>query len=58
MKQYIKPMTNVIELHIQNHLLLGSGVKSGGTPGKEYNTDDVSYVKGESDDAWDWDEWE
>ncbi len=53
MKQYIKPVTNVIEIHVQSHLLLGSGVKSGGAPGKEYNADDASYVKGESD-AWDW----
>ena len=42
-KTYINPNMSVVTMKMAQHLLNGSGVKNGGTPGQEYTSTDVSY---------------
>lgn len=53
MKKYIKPNMRVAELNIKDVLLTGSeGIATGQSLGNEYNSEDVSYSRDNSD-LWD-----
>jgi len=43
--KYIKPETKTIKVESQ-HIMAGSGVETGGTPGQEYTGTDVTYSRG------------
>lgn len=45
MKTYIKPNTEVTKVIFEGNLLVGTGVKTGGTTKQEYLSTDVSYGK-------------
>ena len=54
-KTYINPSMEIVKINATSQLLSGSGIETGGTPGEEYTSTDVSYSRGfDFDDEEDW----
>ncbi len=52
-KTYICPETELLLITGETQLLGASRVESGGTPGDEYNVEDISYGRLNDVDVWD-----
>jgi len=49
MKGYVKPVTRVLHINTENHLLTGTGgVQTGSEVNEEYSEEDVSFSRGAS----------
>ena len=45
MKRYSKPVTEIVVVNYENTILSGSGLATGGRPGDEFTSTDVSYSR-------------